>query len=282
MQAIFLLIKTYRIFLLFVLLELLSFWLIIQHNTYQNAVFLNSSNQYVGTVLAFSANIRDYFGLKQVNERLAKENLYLHSELTRLRQRKPHAIIPPVTDSVVVNQYNFSLAKVVNNATNRTDNYITIDKGSRDGISKDMAVISPLGVVGKVVKVNSRFSTVISVLHSKNSVSAQVKKNGELGSIKWDGKHPRFAKMTDVPSYAKVIIGDTICTSSFNGIFPPRIMVGIVRKVRLRPEQTFYDLEIELSTPFNRLDYVYVIKNILKMEQESLETEEFEEIEEAP
>ena len=254
--------------------------MIVQTNHYQNAVFLNSSNQYIGSLLQFTSNIGSYFGLGEVNRKLAKENTRLHQEINLLRQKQKKIALEPIADSVVVNQYNYTLAEVVNNSTHRGNNYITINKGTRHGIVEGMAVISPTGVVGKVKKANANFSTVVSLLHSKTNMSAQIKRNGELGSVRWNGKSPLYAQLTDVPSHVKVNVGDTICTSGYNATYPPRITIGIVKKVRMKSEQTLYELDIELATPFNRLDYVYVVKNILKIEQEQLEMENFKEIDE--
>jgi rod shape-determining protein MreC len=265
---------------LFIFLEFISFWMIVQANHYQNAVFLNSSNQYIGSMLQFTSNIGSYFRLGQVNNKLAQENVRLHKEINQLRQQHKKNKIEPVTDSVVVSQYNYTIAEVVNNSTHRANNYITINKGSKDGLATGMAIISPLGIVGHIKKVNRHFSNVVSVLHSKSEISAQIKKNGELGTIKWNGKSPKYVQLHNIQTYVKVQVGDTICTSGYNAVFPPRITIGTVKKVRQKPAQTMYELEIELATSFNRLDYVYAIKNIMKIEQDSLEMENFIEIDE--
>jgi rod shape-determining protein MreC len=280
MQVLIALIRQYRVFLLFLLLETVSLLLVVQANYYQNAVFINSANQYMGSVLQFTSSIGSYFRLGEENKKLLQENIRLHEENNQLRKRAKFDKVSPIIDSVVVNQYKYRFAEVVNNSTHKGDNYITINKGYQHGISKGMAIISPLGVVGQVIKANKSFSTVVSALHSKTRISAQVKKNGELGTVRWNGKSPKYAQLEGIPTYAKVQIGDTICTSGYNAVFPPRITIGVVKKVRQKPEQTNYELEIELSTNFNRLDYVYVIQNILKVEQDSLETEKFIEIDE--
>jgi rod shape-determining protein MreC len=185
-----------------------------------------------------------------------------------------------LSDSLVANKYTYALAKVVNNSTHQLNNYITIDKGEKDGLKKGMSVISPSGIVGKIIKCNRHFSIVMPVLHSKMTVSAQVKRNGELGSLKWDGKRAQTAKLLDVGTHAKIKTGDTIQTSGYNATFPPRSMIGIVKKVKVIPEQTFYDIDVELSTHFSSLAFVYVIQDILKLEQEALEMELLEEISE--
>lgn len=280
MQNFLLLIRQYQVFLLFVLLEIIGFWLVVGNNYYQNATFFNSANGYTGTILSWSSGVGDYFKLRRVNTELARENLRLHKELAKITQRSDYAKFQKLSDSLVVNKYTYALAKVVNNSTHQLNNYITIDKGEKDGLKKGMSVISPSGIVGKIVKCNRHFSIVMPVLHSKMTVSAQVKRNGELGSLKWDGKRSQYAKLLDVATHAKIKEGDTIQTSGYNATFPPRSMIGVVKKVKIIPEQTFYDIDVELSTHFSSLAFVYVIQDILKLEQESLEMELLEEISE--
>jgi len=280
MQVLLALIRQYRVFLLFLFLESISFWMIVQANHYQNAVFLNSSDRYVGTMLQFTSDIGGYFRLGSVNRKLAQENIRLRKTVDELTQKVKKTNIEQIVDSIIVRQYDYLLAEVVNNSTHKSKNYITINKGSKDGLAKDMAVISPTGVVGHITVVNRNFSSVVSLLHSKTEMSAQIKRNGELGTIKWNGKTPKFAQLHNIPTHVKVQVGDTICTSGYNGIFPPRITVGVVRKIRQKPEQTQYELDIELSTRFNSIDFVYVVKNILKIEQDSLQMGVFSDIDE--
>jgi len=274
MRSIFLLIRQYRVFLLFVGLEIMCFWLIIQNNIYQNATFFNSANQYTGTLLSWSNGVSAYFNLKKVNNELAQENARLHKQL---RNKGDFEKVEKLDSKGITNKFEYILAQVVNNSTHRGNNYITLDKGKLEGITPGMSVIAPNGVVGRVKSCSNHYSTVISVLHSKMSVSAQLKKNSELGFLKWDGKSPLYAKVIDLPDAAikKAKIGDTLITSGYGSTFPPRTMIGTIAKVSSNGEIT-----VKLSTNFNSLSYVYVIRDILKIEQDSLEKENLEEINE--
>ncbi|NJO02142.1 MAG: rod shape-determining protein MreC [Bacteroidia bacterium] len=280
MQSLILLIKQYRILLLFIALELVSIWMIVRNNYYQNATFFNSANYYTGVLLSWRQGVEDYFSLSYTNEELARENARLRALLSRERQRNRTLGPENNPDSLVLNKYNYIAAEVVNNSTYQPRNYITLNKGRLDGIEPDMGVISSQGIVGKVSACSDHFSTVISLLHANMSASAQIKKNNELGSVRWDGRSPRFAKMLEISSHLNIKPGDTIVTSGYNATFPPKTPVGVVERVRKKAEETFYDIDVRLSTNFNRLSYVYVVKNILKVEQDSLEAETFEEIDE--
>lgn len=279
MQSLILLIKQYRTFLLFFALECLSLWMLVNNNHYQRATFFSSANRYIGTVLSWSEGVKAYFSLRSQNEELTKENAYLHYLLSIERQKRK-GTQPTAADSSIFRKYDFTTARVVNNSTRGKNNYITIDKGRLDGIEKDMGVISPMGIVGKVSACSDHFSLVISLLHSQMSVSAQIKKNNELGSVQWNGLSPRYAKLREISSHLNVKKGDTVVTSGYNATFPPKVMVGVIDKVKTRSEQTFYDIDLKLSSSFNNLSHVYVIKNLLKIEQDSLQAETFEEINE--
>jgi len=75
-----------------------------------------------------------------------------------------------------------------------------------------------------------------------------------------------------VPRHLEVEIGDTILTSGYNTIFPPGVMIGVIKTVNLEEDATsFYSIDIDLATEFDALSYVYVVKNESKAEIDSLE-----------
>lgn len=280
MQSLLILIRRFQFFLVFLLLESLSIVLMIRNNHYQNATVLNSANAYSGYLLSVSKSVSDYFGLFQVNQALAQENAELRDQLIRQgEQLKRIASQSEELDSLVVSRYEFISAQVINNSTRRKRNYITLDKGLQDGVEPGMGVISSQGIVGKVKYCSQHFSTVISLLHSDMRISAQLKKNNELGTVLWNGVRPEVVQLHEIPNYLEIQEGDTILTSGYNATFPPRLMIGSIEKIS-RSELTFYDLDIRLSTSFNRLDHVYVVQNLLKVEQDSLETETFIDLDE--
>ena len=260
-----------RNFILFVLLEVLSFYFIISSNNYWSATYFNTSNRYAAQVLAWSNTVNEYTNLRQVNAELAQENELLNNRLTQLLQNRPPAPAMYQADSVFADRFKFTVAKVVNNTTQLANNYITIDKGTDDGIHPGMGVISPTGVVGKVKICNQHFSIITSILHSEYLVSSQLVKAGEIGSAKWDGVDPNLIKLEDIPSHKPVSKGDSVVTSGFNLTFPPGILVGRVRSVGIQPNQTFHDITLDLATNFSNLAFVYVVENRLQVEQGQLE-----------
>lgn len=262
-----------RNFILFVLLEVVSFYFIISTNNYWSATYFNTSNRYAAQVLAWSNTVNEYTNLRQVNAELAQENERLNNRLTQLEQSRPPAPVAYLADSAFAGRFKFVVAKVINNTTQLANNYITIDKGTDDGLHPGMGVISPTGIVGRVKICNQHFSVVTSILHSGYLVSSQLIKAGENGSAKWDGVDPNLIKLEDIPRHKPVSKGDSVVTSGFNLTFPPGILVGRVRSVGIQPNQTFHDITLDLATNFSSLAFVYVVENRLQVEQSTLENQ---------
>ncbi|WKN33459.1 rod shape-determining protein MreC [Porifericola rhodea] len=292
MHSLLTFLYNYRSSFLFILLEALSVFFIVNNNYYHQAAVLNSSNRLVASVMSTTNSVSEYFSLKEVNQRLAAENARLHELMISGEPNNVNSfmfkdslalealaedsvfILPDIrskSDSVRMKQFAFIPAKVVDNTVHRAKNYVTINKGRLDGIEPDMGVISPDGVVGKVKDVSDHFAVITSVLHTNMFVSALVKRSNTLGSIIWEGTNPNIAGLDNIPIHINIINGDTIVTSGYSGIYPPNTMIGTVAEVRPEEDAAFYDIDIQLSNDFYRLSYVYVVKNLLRNEQDSLE-----------
>ncbi len=270
-----------RNFLLFVILELLSFWLIVKNDHYWDVSFFNTSNHYAAKTLRASNYVKNYMNLGNVNDLLIQENSQLKKMVTELQQLKARSGDSYKADSIFASRFEFKVAKVVNNTVNLSKNYITIDKGKLDGIEPGMGVICPQGVVGQVMQCSDHFSRVYSVLHSDFNISSEVsnktltlKGDKALGIAKWGGLNPNIIELTTIDRFKNIKQGDSVLTSEQNVIFPAKTMVGKIRKLGAKQDQAFYDIEVELSTDFRNLSYVYIVDNKLKKEQEQLEQSE--------
>lgn len=260
-----------RSFILFVLLEIFCFWLIIRNNTYWGATYFNTSNYYVAQILTVSNAVRDYSNLKEENANLAAENVRLNQLVSRLtEQTPPDAPSGYKPDSLFASRFSYKVAKVVERDIRRSNNYITIDKGTLDGIRPGMGVISSTGVVGKVSHCSDHYSIVTSILHSQFMVSTRLLRSNEIGPAKWSGKDPSVIDLMDISRYKRVVRGDSAVTSNLNSVFPPGIMVGTVKDIKIHQDQTFFDIELKLATDFQNLTYVYVVQNRLYPEQTQL------------
>lgn len=267
-----------RNFFLFLFLQIVSFWLIQKNNVYWDVTFFNTTNNMVAKSLKTSQNIKEFTNLGNVNEQLASENVSLRAQLTKAQEMLSLSGTGYKTDSIKANRFEFKVAKVISNSVNLTDNYITIDKGTADGLKPGMGVISPQGVVGQVMSCNENYSRVYSLLHSELVVSSEVlnkrlRKDGisALGVGKWEGSSPKLLSLSTIDRFKPVFKGDTVVTSMQNAIFPPKIMVGKISRITSSPSEAFYKIDVKLSTDFSSLVYVYVVDNKLITKQKEIE-----------
>ncbi len=270
MQKLFYFFYRYRAFLFFLVLEIICFTFIVNHNSYHSSAFFTTSNRYVAEVLQTTNNVSDYFRLKTVNEELARENAQLRYQLTVEKNIKS-LFVPNTSDYLRTHQYKFFPAKVINNSTGRFTNYLTLNKGKLDGVKPGMGVLSSRGVVGRVKTCSDHFATVTSLLHDRFQISSKIKSGNIDGFVKWNGKSPRFANLHFVARHHKIRINDTVVTSGYNALFPEGIMIGTIKDFEIDHGEPFYKINVQLSTDFTRLGYVYLIDNALQSEKDSLE-----------
>ncbi|MBE0661735.1 MAG: rod shape-determining protein MreC [Bacteroidales bacterium] len=269
MQNLFAFLLRYKFFFIFLTMEVVAFSMIINHSFYQRYIFINSANKLTGTLYTWNMGISEYFSLKQVNLQLAEENASLRE---RLQQSEVHSQLEPLTsnDSLAPLQFDYISAKVISNSTNKRNNYIMIDKGRKQGIGLDMAVISPEGVVGIVINVSDNFAWLMSVLNKNTKINGRLKNSNYQGSLSWDGGNSRYGIFRDVPSHAHLQTGDTIVTSGFSLMFPKDIMIGTITDYFIASGDHFYTVNLQFSVDFNRLSHVYVVKNLMRAEQLSI------------
>ncbi|MDE6176498.1 MAG: rod shape-determining protein MreC, partial [Paramuribaculum sp.] len=168
-------------------------------------------------------------------------------------------------------RYHFTLASVINNSIAHSHNYLTIDKGSADGVEPEMGVVDVNGVVGIVNKVGRHSARVISLLNPNLRLSCKVKGSDHIGSLVWDGHDSRDAVLEELPRHAVYEVGDTIVTSGYSSTFPQGVAVGIIVGPLGSHDDNFRSLRIRLFTDFSTLRTVRVIRD--NMRPELLEVE---------
>jgi len=252
--------------LLFIILEIISFSLIINNSYYQQSVFLSSTNEITGKVNNTISNVTGYFHLKETNKLLAEENSKLRSSAVNSYIKTSDSVFI-MNDTLYRQQYSYVEAKVIKNSFNKRNNYLMLNKGSDQGVKKEMAVITSNGIVGIVNEVSKNFSSVMSVLHKDIKISAMIKKNKYKGTIVWNDNDYKTGNLIDIEPHVKIALGDTIVTSGNSHIFPEGIFIGTVKSYTIKPGDNFYSIKINFSTDFNRVDYVYIVINFYKEEQ---------------
>ncbi len=253
-------IERYSNFLVFILLEVVAFLLIVHNNLYPQSSVLSTANRVVAWNYKVVSEITGYFGLRTQNAELAEENVRLRNRLNELENLQENV----QTDSVYrFAQYDvrYLSAKVVQMTTTQQHNYMTINRGERDGVRIGMGVRNQDGVVGIVRTVGGKYSVVLPIINTHTNLSCRFAKNDYVGTLVWDGRDPRFAQLSDVATHIQVNRGDTIATSGLSPIFPADIPVGIVEDAELGEGDSYYTIRVRLATNFRRLKYVEVIEN---------------------
>jgi rod shape-determining protein MreC len=275
MRNIFLFIARYSNLLFFLLLQVLSLSMLFRYNKFHQAAYMNVANEFTGKVFTRYNTIETYFSLRQENEKLRQQNADL---LNRMNTNfsAPDSSVQEVSDSLQVQgmepyrKYLFLPAKVISNSVSEQNNYITLHRGSNQGVGVNMAVVGPAGVIGKVVDVSPNMSVVMSLLHRKNSVVALLKKGSGYGEVIWDGKDPRFVNLVNIPRTIKVEKGDTVVTSPYSDIFPPGHVIGFVQEVNDEKSSSMYNIRLRIATDFFSVQHAFVVKNLQKAEMDSL------------
>lgn len=273
MRNLWIFLSRYNAFFFFIIFFSVGIILTIRNNSYQHSTVLNSTNEVVGTAYKRLNVIKRYLNLGQVNDSLAKENAVLKTQLMAILNADSTKI-SKVRDSINAVQYTLISAKVIKNSVTLTNNIITINKGLKDGIAKDLAVISPgKGVVGFVQNVSEHFATIRPLLNQETAISVVLKKDNAFGSLVWgqDNFDYRKAQVKEIANHYQVKKGDTIITSGFGG-FPKGIEIGKVTNT-ISTGDSFMTLEIDLFNNFSTLQYVYVVKDKLANEMKELQKE---------
>lgn len=263
----------YSVAILFLVLEVISLSMIVKNNDYQKSVFFSSSNTWLAGMYEMSNSVVEFFQLKNANESLANENTILKNKLADLEVQLASIDTTSYTKSIhhPDKEIRYISAKVINNSINKTANYITINKGSRDGIGKDMSVINEDGFVGIVSNVSEKYAVVIPIINPKIKINSKFKHNNYTGPVHWEGMDYRFAQLNDIARHVEFSLGDSLVTSGFNIPFPEGILVGTVDDFHIRESDNYYDIKIKLAVNFRTLSYVKVVQYLNFEEQTSLE-----------
>ncbi|MFR9166987.1 MAG: rod shape-determining protein MreC [Dysgonomonas sp.] len=264
---------------LFIALEIVCFFFIFNYNLYQKSIFFNASNEAIGRVYSVSGSITSFFNLRKNNETLLLENEKLQQRVLSLENyiytSKTDTLQTGafVHDSLLINTYNYTVARVINNSIAQVDNYIIINKGRKDSIETEMGVVSTNGIVGFVRAVSSNYSLVQSILNPKTQLSCKVKGSNIPTTLIWDAGDYRYADLKDFPRFEKFEKGDTIITSGVSNFFPEGFIVGTIEDFKSQKDDNFLTLKVKLATDFATLNDVLIINNYAQKEITQLRKE---------
>ena len=265
----------YNYWFLFLLLEVSSFVLLVRFNRYLQSLVFTSANAAVGAVYETTGSVKSYFHLRSINSDLLDRNLLLEQQLVALQNRLLQQGVDSATmhsiERATPGSFRLHEAKVIKNSLSFEDNYLTLDKGSADGIRPEMGVVDARGVVGIVFKTSPHYAIVISLLNSKSSISCKIAGSDYFGYLRWQGGDVQYAYLKDLPRHAQFNLGDTVVTSGYSTVFPEGIMVGTVDDMQDSHDGLSYLLKVKLATDFGKVNAVRVVERSGQLEQLDLE-----------
>lgn len=258
MQTLLKILLRYSNFLVFLALEVAAFMLLSMNNVYPRSSIFSTANAFVAWQHEQISEMTAYFHLRSMNEQLAAENAALRNQICSM-------------DSAQVGEsFHYVPAKAVEMTTDRLHNYVTINRGSKDGIQRGQGVRNEDGVVGIIRTVGPNYSVVLPIINTHTNLSCRFAKNDYIGTLQWNGKDCRFAQLADVAAHVVVNPGDTIITSGLSPVFPEGIPVGIVESSVLKEGDSYHTIRVRLHTNFKRLKYVEIVQNAAQNELEEL------------
>ncbi|KGN93701.1 rod shape-determining protein MreC [Porphyromonas crevioricanis] len=281
MSRLFAFFARYKHWLVFLVLEIVALTVLFNDSLYHRSIALVATNRLLGRVNATISSVGEYVRLKEQNKSLLQEIASLEARyymLERDIQRAAADTVRPVVfaldSGIRYSMPNYVTARVIRASNRKTDNYLSIDKGTRNGIAKDMSVMSATGVVGTVAAVSESCALVVPLINSKLRLSCRIKGRDFVGSLSWDNPSDiTHARLSDLPRHATVKVGDTVVTSGYSFTYLPNLIVGTIeneeldhKSIQTTPEQqidisshtNFSSVPVRLATDFSRLSFVYV------------------------
>lgn len=276
MRNIFLLIRRFSVLLLFLGLQTLALTMLVNYSRSHRARYFELAYEVTGRINRQYTNVTRFFSLGKNNRYLAYENERLNNMLkvnfTKIDTGLTQENLQLITDtSQLYRKYQWRLARVINNSVSAQNNYLTLERGRLQGVEPDMAVVSPVGIVGIVTDVSDNMSVVMSLLHRKSNTSVAHKKTGITGILEWNGFNPQLLQLRGIPKSTKLQMGDTIVTSHLSLNFPAGMVVGTITSFEAAEDGNNYKISISPGSNFYTLEYVYVIENLFLKEQRELE-----------
>ena len=215
------------------------------------------------------SDISLYFNLDEENEKLTLQNSKLIADvIAQGNILRDSARVNHTARFIADKPISFTPARVVERRFNTRENVLIINAGSKQGVEPDMAVLTPDGLVGRVIQVSNNYAKVMPVIHSEFSVSVVSGSNNTHGILRWNGEQEQIAQIHYVPLSSSIQAQETVYTADFSTFALRGIPVGKVLEVV--PEKQFYRINVLLGVNFSALTYVLVARKTADPEKVGL------------
>jgi len=195
--------------------------------------------------------------LKKKNDALTLQNQNLREyRAEALRLRKMLSFAESKRD-----EFDYITARVIARSSGNWYRYMVIDQGSEAGVAKDMAVISPQGLVGRIGTVSQHSAQVNLITDRETAVGAILQESRDTRGIVEGLGNSNHLRMANIPYYSKIKKGNIVVTSGLSSVYPKGIAIGKISKVTKEPSGLLLTAQLKPITDFDKLEEVLVIKD---------------------
>ena len=264
--------RRFRIFMLFVLLQIFALSTYFTSLSFPRSQYISSASAVSSTILEGKNSITKYWNLGENNKFLQEENIRLRKKISSSFIRLNSKLVK-IEDTLYQQQYEYISGQIINSSCSKRNNFFTLTIGRKQGVKRGMGVFSDKGIVGVIHNVSQHYSVIKSVLTESINVDVIIESSGAFGLLKWDGRDPRRGSISGISNDMKIKKWSNIVTRGGSGIFPRGLMVGKIERLKTIEGKPLWDVTFIYSEDYRKIQNVYVIKNLLREEQEKLEKE---------
>ena len=256
-------IKRIYVLVIFLFLESMALLNYATSTPYTEAKILARTSAAGAAISGAISDVGHFFSLPAQNRLLTERVATLSAALGDVEHTEG-----VVTDSID-HHFKYHAARVVSMTTNRPQNHIVLDRGSLDGIAKDMGVVTPNNeLVGYVLSCTEHYSIVQSMLNTQFNTGGCLVDNGNVCVIGWDGSSRYEVQAKDLSVYSEPEAGMAVEVRSER--LPAGVMIGTIERFELNNTQTAYSATISIAAKMSMLDNVLVVENVHASELDEL------------
>ncbi len=269
--------RRFRIFLLFVGFQFVALTSYFSSLSFPQSQYLTTSNKVTGNLMELRNSFTAFLHQGESNLVLQKANKEIREQLPEnyIRISSTEIVVKDTikdSDTTFEQQYTYVPATVLQSTFDKRNNYMTINIGRKQGIKRGMGVFSDGGIVGTIYQVSDHFSLVKTILSINPNVDIMLVEDGSFGLLKWETRQARLGNLSGVSNDRPIKKWGRVVTRGGGSIFPRGLEVGRVYRATAIEGRAQWNVEILLGTNFKKVQHVYVIKNLLKGEQDRLES----------
>jgi len=262
--------RRFRVFLLFVLLQVFALSNYFSSLNFPRSQYLTTASAVAGSFLSLEYEFTKHWNLSLNNENLQKENIHLRKKNPNTFIRLSNGIVK-IDDTLFKQQYDYIPAVIINSTFDKRNNYFTLNIGSAKGVKRGDGVFSDKGIVGVIHNTSANYAVVKSVLTSDINLDVMIENSGAFGLLKWNGRNARIGSIDGISNDIKIKKWSKVVTRGGSGIFPRGIMVGRILKLGAVEGKPLWDVSLVYSEDYRKIQNVYIVKNLFQEEQIKLE-----------